>query len=63
MMNKTPSMSVEDVGAHVQQLSSNASVISSAHGNIAEDHVHVHVYNTCNTHYMYMVAIVQVVKY
>ena len=41
MMNETPSMSVEDVGAHVQQLSSNASVISSAHGNIADVHVHV----------------------
>ena len=43
MMNETPSMLVEDVGAHVQQLSSNASVISFAHGNIAEDHVYVHV--------------------
>ena len=56
-------MSVKDVGAHVQQLSSNASVISSAHVNIAEDHVHVHVYNTCNTHYMHMVAIAEVVEY
>ena len=56
-------MSVEDVGAHVLQLSTNASVISFAHGNIVEDHVHVHVYNTCNTHYMHMVAIAQVVEY